>query len=107
MGHVVTGLMVGIGQIGMTWRGGRWMDILDTRGSGYGLYTSLCLDRHHGHHQYHPYKRSERRYMSNEFKKEKPPNFDGDSKKPEYAKSWILEIKKLFEFHEYSDNLRP
>ncbi len=44
--------------------------------------------------------------MLNEFKKSKPPTFDGDVKKMEDAKAWILEMNKLFELHEYIDNMK-
>ena len=37
-----------------------------------------------------------------EFKKTRPPTFDGDNKKVEDAETWILEMKKYFKVHEYS-----
>jgi len=42
------------------------------------------------------------RYFLDEFKKEKPPNFDGDLKNLEYAEAWILGMNKFFELHEYT-----
>ena len=81
------------------------MDTSDRRGDEYKYHPSSGLDRHHDHHRYHPYRRSDRRYISDEFKKENPPTFDGGLKKPEEAEAWILGMKKLFELHEYSDNM--
>ena len=39
-------------------------------------------------------------------RKEKSHTFDGDVKKLEDAEAWILGMKKLFEFHEYTDNMK-
>ena len=44
--------------------------------------------------------------MPDEFKKEKAPTFDGDVKKSEDAEAWILGMKKLFELHNYTDNMK-
>jgi hypothetical protein len=41
-----------------------------------------------------------------EFKKSKPPTFDGEIKKGEEAKAWILGLKKYFRVHDYSENLK-
>jgi hypothetical protein len=41
-----------------------------------------------------------------EFKKSKPPTFDGEIKKGEEAKAWILGMKKYFRVHNYSKNLK-
>jgi hypothetical protein len=41
-----------------------------------------------------------------EFKKDKPPTFDGKIKKGEEAKVWLLVLKKYFRFHNYSENLK-
>jgi hypothetical protein len=40
-----------------------------------------------------------------EFKKSKPPTFDGDIKKGEEAEAWILGLKKYFRVHDY-ENLK-
>jgi len=58
-----------------TVRGGRWLDTLDMRGSGYRFYSILVLDIQHGHHHYHPYRRSEKQYFPYELQKGKPPTF--------------------------------
>lgn len=59
---------------------GRLLDTSNKRGIRHGLYSSFGLDRSHGHHHYHPYRRSDRGYLSDEFKKAKPPTFDGEMK---------------------------
>lgn len=41
-----------------------------------------------------------------EFKKENPPTFDGDLKKLEDAKAWLLGMKKFFRIHDYSKNMK-
>ncbi len=66
-----------------TIRDGRLLDTLDRRGDGHGYYSSYGYDINHDRHCYHPYRRSDRGYFPDEFKKEKPPTFDGDVKKPE------------------------
>ena len=50
------------------------------RGIIYGLHSSSGSDRYHGHHRYHPYRRNDRGYFSDEFKNSKPPTFDGEEK---------------------------
>lgn len=40
-------------------------------------------------------------YFPDEFKKVKPPTFDGYLKKLEDAEAGLLVMKKLFELHEY------
>ena len=44
-------------------------------------YSSFGFDRHHDRHHYHPYKRNDRGYFLDEFKKEKTPTFDGEMNK--------------------------
>lgn len=68
----------------------RSLDTLDRRGNGYELYSSFGLDRYHGHHRYHPYKRSDKGYLLNEFKKAKPPTFDGELNKLRDGEAWLL-----------------
>jgi hypothetical protein len=41
-----------------------------------------------------------------DFKKAKPPTFDGEIKKGEEAKFWLLGLKKYFRVHVYSKNLK-
>jgi len=55
------------------------LDTPDRRGHRHKYDSSSELDRHHDHH---PYRRSDRGYFPCEFKKAKPPTFDGEMKKP-------------------------
>lgn len=89
-----------------TIRYGRFLDIPDRRGSGYEFYSSSGLDRYHGHHRYHPYRRSERGYFPDELKKSNPPTFNGELNKMEGTKAWLLGMKKLFELHDYIENTK-
>jgi hypothetical protein len=41
-----------------------------------------------------------------EFKKAKPPSFDGEVKKGEEAEACLLGLKKYFRVHDYSENLK-
>jgi hypothetical protein len=41
-----------------------------------------------------------------EFKKAKPPSFDGEIKKGEEAEAWLLGLKKYFRVHDFSENLK-
>lgn len=41
-----------------------------------------------------------------EFKKMKPPNFDGEKKKPHDAEAWLLGMRKFFRLHDYSENMK-
>lgn len=89
-----------------TIRDGKFLDTPDSRGRGHGLYSSFGLDKYHGHHHYHPYQRSDRGYLSYEFKKTNPPTFDGELKKLEDVEAWLLGIKKFFEFNDYTENMK-
>lgn len=44
--------------------------------------------------------------MPEEFKKDKPPTFDGNMKKVEDAKAQFLGMKKFFRIHDYSENMK-
>jgi len=68
--------------------------------------SSSDLDRHHDRHFHHPYKRSDKGYFPYEFKKEKQPTFDGEMKKPQDAKTWLLGMRKFFKLHDYSKNMK-
>ena len=89
-----------------TIRDGRLLETPDRRGDGYMYYYSFGSDRHHDRHHYHLYRRSDRGYLPDEFKKAKPPNFDGDLKKLEDSESGILGMNKFFELHEYTENMK-
>ena len=41
-----------------------------------------------------------------EFKKSKPPTFDGEIKKGEEVEVGLLGLNKYFRFHDYSENLK-
>ena len=85
---------------------GRFLDTLYITGDEYRYYTSSGSDIHHDHHHYHPYKRNDKGYFSDEFKKANPPTFAGDLDKLKYAKAWLLGLKKLFEMHDYIENMK-
>ena len=44
--------------------------------------------------------------MLDEFKKDKPPTFHGELKKPKNVEVWLLGMKKLFELHDYTENMK-
>ena len=52
-----------------TMRDGRLLDTPDRRGDGYKYYSSFSLDIHYDHHRYYSYRRSDRGYFPDEFKK--------------------------------------
>ena len=51
-------------------------------------------------------KRHHRYRSQDEFKKDKPPTFDGEVKIGQEAESWLLGIKKYFQVHDYSGNMK-
>ena len=69
-----------------TIKDGMLLDTLDRRGDRGGYYSSSSSDIHHDHHRYHPY-RSDRGYFPDDFKKAKPPIFDGEMKKSQDAEA--------------------
>jgi len=69
-------------------------------------YSSSNLDRNYDHHHYHTYWRNDRGYLRVELKKEKPPNFDGELKKPRDVEGWFLGMRKFFGLHDYSENMK-
>jgi len=85
---------------------GRLLDTHNRRGSSYRFYSSSGSDRYHGHHSYHPYRRSDKGFFPDEFKKAKPPNFNGNLKKSEDAEAWFLGMNKFFELHDYIENMK-
>ena len=56
------------------------------------------------------HKRKRRRHHKDcsrdEFKKSKPPTFDGEVKTGQEAEAWLLGIKKYFKVHDYSGNMK-
>ena len=75
------------------------------RGIGNKYYSSYGSDRDHDCHHYHPYKRIDRGYFWNEFKKTKTPTFDGELNKLEYVEAWLLGMN-FFELHDYIENMK-
>ena len=51
--------------------------------------------------KYRPYEE-----ISGEFKKKKPPMFNGEIEKVEEAKAWMSGMKKYFQIYNYSDELK-
>jgi hypothetical protein len=43
--------------------------------------------------------------LQGELRKIKPPSFDGENKKSEDAKAWLLGMRKYFQLHKYSSNV--
>lgn len=71
----------------------------------YGHHSSSSSRMHYHHrHCHHPYRMSE--YLPEELKKFKPPTFDGEMKKSEYAKAWLLGMNKFFRLHNYSESMK-
>ena len=51
-------------------------------------------------------KRHHRDRSRDEFKKEKPPTFDGEVKTGQEDEAWLLGMKKYFQVHDYSRNMK-
>ena len=85
--------------------GGRSLDTPNRRGNTYGFHSSASFERYHLHHCHHPYKRSERGYLPKDFKKAKPPTFDGEMNRSEDAEAWMLGMKKFFRSIDYLENM--
>ena len=79
----------------------------------------ISISRHHHHSPRHSNKREGnnsstspvRRYnrsgvdeLRGEMNKIKPPTFDGEHKKDEDAKTWLLGMRKYFQLHNYSSH---
>jgi hypothetical protein len=50
------------------------------------------------------YKRSGVDELRGEMRKIKPPTFDGEHKKDEYAETWLLDMRNYFQLHNYSSH---
>jgi hypothetical protein len=59
-----------------------------------GIISSLSLFRRHR-------RRIEVDILQGEIRKIKPPNFNGEHRKGEEAKAWLLEMNKYFQLHNY------
>jgi hypothetical protein len=51
-------------------------------------------------------KRHSQSSLTEEFKKAKPPTFDGEIKKGEEVEAWLLGMRKYFWVHNYSKNTK-
>ena len=51
-------------------------------------------------------KRHHRDHSHEEFKKDKPPTFDGEVNTGKEAEAWLLGIKKYFQVQDYSGNMK-
>lgn len=89
-----------------TFRDGKLLDTPDRRRDRYKHYSISNLDKHYDHQRYHLYKRSDRGYFLDEFKKEKSPNFDGEMKKPQDVEECLLVMRNSFKLHDYSENMK-
>ena len=89
-----------------TIRDGKLLENPDRRGDRHRYYSSSGYGKHYDHCCYHPYRRSDIGYLSYEFKKTKPPSFDGEVKKSQDAEAWLLGMKKFFRLHEYLENIK-
>jgi hypothetical protein len=65
--------------------------------------------REHGFPSLSLIKKNKKRYGVDEIRGEmnniKPPTFDGDHKKDEDAKTWLLGMMKYFQLHNYSSQV--
>ena len=51
-------------------------------------------------------KRHHRDRSQDEFRKDKPPTFDGEVKTGQDAEAWLIGINKYFQVHDYSRNMK-
>jgi hypothetical protein len=80
---------------------------------------TMSVSRHHHHSPRHYNKRSHSRSspslekkhkrfgvdeLRGEMNKIKPPTFDGEHKKDEKAKTWLMSMRKYFQLHNYSSH---
>ena len=85
---------------------GMLLDTQDRRDDQHMYYSSFGFDRNHDRHHHHPYRRSDKGYLPNEFKKVKPPTFDGEMKKSQDVEAWLLGMRKLFRLHDQLENMK-
>jgi hypothetical protein len=52
------------------------------------------------------YRKHSKSHDPEEFKKTKPPSFNGEIEKGEEAEAWLLGLKKYFRVHNYFENLK-
>jgi hypothetical protein len=87
--------------------GGKIHSLRDSSGEEIGNSEGSSSRRARSHSQRKVKKRNHSKsHDPEEFKKSKPPSFNGDIEKGEEAKAWLLGLKKYFEVHDYSENLK-
>lgn len=89
-----------------TVRYGKLLDTPNRRGDGHRCYSCSSSDRHYDWNGYHPYRRRDRGYFLDDFKKSKPPTFNGETNKSQDAEAWLLGMRKFFILHDYSKNMK-
>lgn len=51
------------------------------------------------------YRRTQKQYLPEEFKKVKSPKFDREMNKSQYPNAWLPGMNKISKFHDYSKNM--
>jgi len=92
--------------VGDTVKDGRFLDTPDRRRDRHIYHSSSGSGRHDDQYRYHPYRRIVRGYLPKEFKKKKPPTFDGEINKSQDVEAWLLYTKKFFRLQDYSENMK-
>ena len=87
-------------------RDGKILDTSDKRRDSHSYHSSFGSNTHDDRYHYHPYKRNDRGYFPDEFKKAKPPTFHGYLNKMKDTEAWLLGVKKFFELHDYIENMK-
>ena len=73
----------------------------DPNRKNYQYTSDSSKDNYHSRKKIKPYEE-----ISGEFKKIKPPTFNGETKKGEKAESWLSRMKKYFQICNYSNELK-
>ena len=74
----------------------------DPHKKNYQYTSDSSEDNHHTRkRKFKPYEE-----ISGEFKKIKPPTFNGETEKGEEAESWLSGMKKYFQIYNYSNQLK-
>ena len=74
----------------------------DPHKNNYQYTSDSSEDNHHTRKKkFKPYEE-----ISGEFKKIKPPTFNGETEKGKEAKSWLSGMKKYFQIYNYSNQLK-
>jgi len=84
----------------------RFLDLPKRGSNGFLFYSSSGSDRHRGHHNYYPDRRSERGYLPDEFKKSKTPTFDGELNKYKDTEACLFGMNKFFESYDFIEKMK-